>query len=102
MYIIPVEVKESNIEGKGVFALVMLEKVGYISRATNRYVYPPENDVALYTNHSDVNNISDVYDKNISEEPFFITNRYIAKDEEITNNYNEFDEAIKIKKPEFL
>ena len=135
MYLIPVEIRESKIEGKGVFATdaiangtivwkfvsgydmtmsiddalsasdevrAMLEKVAYISKTTKRYVYPPENDIALYTNHSDKNNLSVMYDEVISEEPFFVANRNIEKGEEITNNYYEFDEVIKIKKQKFL
>lgn len=58
--------------------------------------------MALYTNHSGHNNLSVKYDISISEESFFIANRDIQEGEELTNNYYEFDEAIKIKKPDFL
>lgn len=82
-----------------------LDKVAYLSSESNAYIYPPENDPALYTNHDATNhNLSVKVDKSLSPEPFFIANRDIKKGEELTNNYHEFDEAIKTKKdiPEWL
>jgi uncharacterized protein len=138
MYLVDIVVKDSNIEGKGVFAnqnipkgeivwkyvgghdLALsqsdyenlsgekkeyLEKVAYLSKESGLYIYPPENDPAIYTNHDALNhNLSVVVDTDISTEPFFVANRDIKAGEEITNNYHEFDEAIKTKEvvPEWL
>jgi uncharacterized protein len=75
-----------------------LDKVAYLSKESGFYIYPPDNDPALYTNHNSFNyNLSVVVDTDISTEPFFIANRDIKAGEEITNNYHEFDEAIKTK-----
>ena len=135
MYLIPVEIRESTIDGKGVFALSRvpkntivwkfysrhdkalsrdafnafdeekkqeLKRVAYLSRTSNRYIYPPENDPTNFTNHSKNNNLSSVYNKSISEEPYFVANRDIEVGEEITNDYSEFDEALEADKPEWI
>ncbi len=138
MYLFPVYVKESIIEGKGVFTFQKikkgevvwkyapehdqsisveeytklsneekkyLEKVAYLSASSGKYIFPPENDPALYTNHDQKHhNLSVVVDKSISSEPYFIANRDIEVDEELTNNYNEFDAAIVMlkEKPDWL
>ena len=131
MYLIKVTARDSDIQGKGVFAdqeinkgeivwkfveghdksLTLdeysilnhedknyMEKVAYLSAVSNQYIFPPEGDPALYTNHDAQNhNLSVVVDHTISPEPFFIANRDIIVGEELTNNYHEFDEAIKSK-----
>ena len=135
MYLLPVEIKESKVHGKGVFVLVKISKgqivwkfdashdkvmsvaefgaldsnhqselkrVAYLSPTSNRYIYPPENDSARFTNHSSSNNLSVLVDQKISEEPYFIANRDIHSGEELTNNYTEFDESIKAYKPEWI
>jgi SET domain-containing protein len=138
MYLIPVEVKESAIEGKGVFTVEAIkngtivwkyvaghdqslspkdyeildeagkqymEKVAYLSASSGQYIFPPENDPALYTNHNAPhNNLTVVLDENISREPHFVANHDIAAGEELTNNYHEFDAAINLKttRPEWL
>ena len=135
MYLFPTFVKNSEIEGKGVFAsqeirrgaivwkfvpehdLSMsveeyekldeggkkyIDKVAYLSAASHRYIYPPENDPALYTNHSRTNNLSVVMDDHISPEPHFVANRDIAKDEELTNNYLEFDTKATVEREPYL
>lgn len=79
-----------------------LKRVAYLSPTTNRYVYPPENDAARFTNHSPTNNLSVLIDEDVSEEPYFIANRDIEAGEELTNNYLEFDKAIKIHKLEWF
>ena len=79
-----------------------LDRIAYLSPSTNRYVYPPENDPALFTNHSVDNNLSVVFDKLVSDEPFFVANRDIKIGEELTNNYLDFDEAIKNHRPKWL
>ena len=125
MYLVHVEVKDSAIDGKGVFATepakrgailwkfdsshdksmsvedfqnlsdterAELQRVAYLSQYTNRWVYPPENDPALFTNHNPGNNnMSVIFDKNLSDEPIFVANRDINAAEELTNNYLEFD-----------
>lgn len=124
MYLIPVEVKASPIDGNGVFTLQdipagkvvwkfdpshdktltqdaftalteeekeALKRIAYLSKHTGRWVYPPSDDPARYTNHSDTNNLSVMVDESISEEPLFVANRAITKGEELTNNYREFD-----------
>ncbi|MDP4009759.1 MAG: SET domain-containing protein [Candidatus Shapirobacteria bacterium] len=78
-----------------------IEKIGYLSPWSNRWVFPPENDAAQFTNHSRKNNLSTVYNKKISEEPYFIANRDIRADEELTNNYYEFDLLIQKTKPDW-
>lgn len=125
MYLIKVEVKDSVIEGKGVFSIEDIKngdvvwkfdpshdkvlstsefneldyatqesflRVAYLSRITNRWVYPPRGDPAEFTNHSRENNLSALYKESISEEPFFFANRDISPGEELTNNYTEFDD----------
>jgi len=125
MYLVKIDVKESTINGKGVFSVepikqgtvvwkfdfshdkslspedfenlseedrAKLLRVAYLSRQTNRWVYPPENDPALFTNHNpETNNMSVVWDKTISDEPVFVANRDIEAGEELTNNYLDFD-----------
>lgn len=136
MYLYKIEVKDSHIEGKGVFtsekiennSIVWkfvpehdqslsqedfsklgqegreeLEKVGYLSPVSGQWIYPPKNDPARFTNHSvSHNNLSVVFDKTISTEPFFKANRDIQKEEELTVNYLEFDEYIKQAKPDWV
>lgn len=136
MYLVKVSVKNSQIEGKGVFAdediaqgdivwkfdpqhdLTIsqedferldknmqseIRKIGYMSPTSNNWVYPPEDDPARFTNHSDSsNNLSVVFDRHISDEPIFIVNKDIEKGEELTNNYIEFDDAIKNVKPAWM
>ncbi len=82
-----------------------LGKVAYLSTTSQCYVFPTENDPALYTNHDQINyNLSVVVDPIISPEPHFVANSDIEKGEELTNNYHEFDEAIHLKAtlPEWL
>ena len=124
MYLTKVIVRESPIEGEGVFALedikkgmtvwkfvpthdkalsisefeeldedakVSLERVAYLSAKTNKWIYPPEEDPARFTNHNEANNLSVVFDETVSEEMLFIANQDIQKGEELTVNYLEFD-----------
>ncbi len=96
---------QSDYENLSKEQKVYLDKVAYLSSESGLYIYPPENDPALYTNHNALNhNLSVVVDKSISVEPFFVANRDINAGEEITNNYHEFDEAIKTKEviPDWL
>jgi SET domain-containing protein len=89
---------ELNEEGKK-----ELEKVGYLSSVSHKWIYPPENDPARFTNHSSTNNnLSVMFDTTISPEPFFKANRDIAQGEELTVNYLEFDEYIKQARPEWV
>lgn len=124
MYLVPVTVKPSPIDGFGVFTQrtiqqgeivwkfdhthdkilsvdlykklspedrTTLDRIAYLSSTSGVYIFPPENDPAIYTNHSQHNNLTAQIDKSISPEPFFVANRKIEKDEKLTNNYNEFD-----------
>lgn len=138
MYLFPVTIRKSSIEGMGVFteenikkgAIVWkynpdhdqclsqdeyralsaskktyLEKVAYLSPTTHQYIFPPDKDPALYTNHdAKRHNLSVVTDHSISSEPYFIANRDISQGEELTNNYHEFDTAISLmeSKPDWL
>ncbi|MFH1694406.1 MAG: SET domain-containing protein [Patescibacteria group bacterium] len=68
-----------------------LLRVAYLSESSNRWVYPPDDDPARFTNHSEQNNLSVIFDKSVSEEPLFVANKDIKKDEELTVNYLEFD-----------
>ena len=82
-----------------------MEKVAYLSASSGQYIFPPENDPALYTNHNAPhNNLTVVVDGSISPEPHFVANRDIVAGEELTNSYHEFDAAINLKtiKPEWL
>ena len=79
-----------------------LDRIAYLSPTTGRYVFPPENDPARFTNHSKQNNLTVVINRDISDEPYFIANRDIEVGEELTNNYAEFDEALKTKRPEWI
>lgn len=69
-----------------------LRRVAYLSKNTGRWVYPPENDPARFTNHSKENNLSATLNTSISEEPVFVANRDIQAGEELTNDYSEFDD----------
>lgn len=124
MYLVKVEVRDSQIEGKGVFTLETvkegtvvwrfdhthdqtlsaaefdkldddskrkLQRVAYLSPSSHRWVFPPDDDPARFTNHSKANNLSVLYDETKSEEPIFVANRNIAAGEELTVNYTEFD-----------
>ena len=71
-----------------------LLRIAYLSKNTDRWIFPPENDPARYTNHSTKNNLSVLFDESISDEPLFIANRDIQSGEELTNNYTEFDEYV--------
>lgn len=133
MYKIAVEIKDSRIDKKGVFASADIKKgelvwiftkghdttlspseykalpekekainIGYLSPWTGRWVFPPEGDAARHTNHSSDNNLSVVFDKNVSTEPYFVANRVISKGEELTNNYLEFDQISQKTKPNWI
>lgn len=126
MYTVQIEIRNSNIDGKGVFALepipkgtivwqyteghdkkisrqefdaldentkTSLQRVAYLSPTTKMWVIPPDNDPACYTNHDPDNfNTSVSFEQAISDEPLFRANRDISPNEEITNNYTDFDE----------
>lgn len=80
-----------------------IRKIGYISPSSNQWVYPPENDPARFTNHSEtLNNLTAIFDKDVSQEPFFKANKNIEAGEELTVNYIEFDDSIKSIKPEWM
>ncbi len=68
-----------------------LLRVAYLSEKSNQYIYPPEEDPARFTNHSETNNLSVVSNESISEEPIFVANRDIKMGGELTVNYTEFD-----------
>lgn len=136
MYLVPIIVLKSKIDGMGVFAdsdiakgtvvwkyandhdVTMtldefdnldsgkkkdLQRIAYLSPTTNRWVMPPEDDPACYTNHDPANyNTSIVVDMTISEEPIFVANKDIKKGEEITNNYLDFDKNSTIDKHSWL
>lgn len=72
-----------------------MEKTGYLSPASGMWVFPPPDDPACYTNHSQANNMSAKFDPKFSDEPYFVANRDIKSGEELTNNYLEFDEISK-------
>ena len=76
-----------------------LSKTAYLSPWSGLWVYPPINDAAEFTNHSSTNNLSVVFDEAISPEPYFIANQDISMNEELTNNYHEFDEITRSVKP---
>jgi SET domain-containing protein len=130
MYVVPVKIDRSDIEGRGVFALSDItegeivwkfknghdkkiseqeykkldektKNTGYLSTSSGLYVFPPEGDPACFTNHSKNNNLNTVFDPKISEEPYFIANRDIKKGEELTNNYLEFDKVTQNLKPDW-
>lgn len=82
----------SEFETLSADALEKLLRVAYYSSSSDSWIYPPEDDPARFTNHSERNNISAVRDTSISDEVFFVANRDISKGEEIMNNYKEFDE----------
>jgi SET domain-containing protein len=124
MYLTKISVRDSAIEGKGVFATEDIRKnsivwkfdhthdqslspdefdrldtssktellrVAYLSPNSNRWVFPPDEDPARFTNHSEKNNLSVVFDDSISEEPIFIANKDIRAGDVLTVNYSEFD-----------
>ena len=78
-----------------------LSHTAYFSPWSNLWVFPPENDPAEYTNHSDGHNLSVVFDESVSPEPYFVANRDIQSGEELTNNYHEFDEITCQTKPDW-
>ena len=73
----------------------------YLSPWTGLWICPPKDDPSNYTNHSPENNLTVEYDEAISSEPYFVTNRDIAKGEELTNNYYEFDLLTQQEKPDW-
>lgn len=68
-----------------------LQRVAYLSPSSHRWIFPPNEDPARFTNHSEANNLSVIFDESISEEPIFVANRDICAGEELTVNYTEFD-----------
>ena len=78
------------------------EKHCYLSRVSNTWVCPPKDDPSNYVNHNRKSNLIIRFDKKISPEIFFVSNKDIKKGEEITNNYAEFDEFTKNTNPEWL
>lgn len=78
-----------------------IKKTGYLSPWSGQWIFPPANDPAQFTNHSPNNNLSVVFDGEVSPEPFFIANRDIKQGEELTNNYHEFDKITQQTKPEW-
>lgn len=78
-----------------------LSHTAYFSPWSNLWVFPPKDDPAEYTNHSDTHNLSVLFDENVSPEPYFVANRDIAVGEELTNNYHEFDEITRKTKPDW-
>lgn len=78
-----------------------IQNTGYLSPWSHVWVFPPENDPACFTNHSSQNNLSVRYDKEISREPYFVANRDIQADEELTNNYHEFDDITRQTNPDW-
>ncbi len=124
MYLVKVIVKDSPINGKGVFAdedikkgaLVWkfnsthdktlsqekfnrlseperteLQRIAYVSPYTKQWVHPPLNDPAIFTNHSEKNNLETKYNTEVSSELFFVAQQDIKSGEELTVNYTEFD-----------
>lgn len=80
-----------------------IRKVGYVSPTTNLWVYPPEEDAARFTNHSEINNnLTAKFDRNVSSESFFVAKRDIKQGEELVVNYFEFDASIKQGRPEWM
>lgn len=71
----------------------------YLSPWTNLWICPPAGDDGEYTNHGSNNNLTAVYDNNVSSEPYFVANRDIEAGEEITNNYHEFDALTRKEQP---
>lgn len=78
-----------------------LDHSAYLSPWSGLWICPPTNDPACFTNHSSKNNISAVFDASVSSEPYFVANRNIKCGEEITNNYNEFDQLTQLARPEW-
>lgn len=68
-----------------------LKRTAYLSDKTNRWIIPPDNDPACYTNHSMHANTITKYDPAISEEIVFVATKLIQAGEEITDNYLEYD-----------
>lgn len=95
-----ISVDEYNLSSKEIRD--ELDRVKYLSPTTGRYVFPPENDPARFTNHSKQNYLSVLVNHDISDEPYFIANRDIEAGEELTNNYLEFDDALKASRPEWI
>ena len=80
-----------------------IRKIAYVSPTSGQWVYPPKDDPARYTNHSEIsNNLSAAFDPNVSGEPFFIANKEIEKGTELTVNYKEFDDSIKHTTPDWM
>lgn len=76
-----------------------IQKVGYLSPWSGYWVLPPEGDPAEYTNHNSQNNLSVIFDRSVSAEPYFVANRDIRAGEELTNNYSEFDKITQNTNP---
>ncbi len=80
-----------------------LRKISYVSPTSGMWVYPPVNDPACFTNHSETkNNLSAMLDRDVSSEPFFVANADIMTGEELVVNYVEFDESIQRGIPNWM
>ncbi len=80
-----------------------LKKTGYLSPISMEWIFPPKNDPACFTNHSStMNNLSAVFNPEISKELFFKTNRDISIGEELIVNYLEFDKFTQKMKSKWI
>lgn len=71
------------------YQIEMFERVGFISKKTNKYIYSI--DDSRFCNHSSKQNNIDFFYSKEEPEGYGITNRDIEKGEELLTNYRQFD-----------
>ena len=105
MYLFPVSVKRSPIEGEGVFAEEDILKGSIVWKFDPNHdlsVPPEQADQFDEKAKADLRKVGYVFDLSISPEPFFVARVDIRAGEEITVNYVEFDDSIKKGRPEWM
>ena len=98
------EVGDSNIEGQGIIAtenikkgIVIGDAYNIIGQINDKYIAGDITTLGLMHNHSDTPNAKpEMYNDII----YFETLRYIKKGEEITCDYNEYNNVANIEKPQ--
>ena len=98
------KVDTSNIEGQGIIATEDIKKNTVIGDAYNiigevnkKYIAGDITLLGLMHNHSDTPNAKpEMYNNTI----YFETLRYVKKGEEITCDYNEYNNVANIEKPQ--
>ena len=98
------DIRDSNIEGQGVFAtqdikkgVVIGDAYNIIGKVNDKYIAGDITVLGIMHNHSNKPNaVPEMYNDTI----YFEAKRYIKEGEEITCDYNEYFNVLNIEKPQ--